>query len=192
LELEHRFKNFPEFISRAPTMNLCVRTKYAKKVKFDERLEVAQETDWGYRLTKLGKMRYIPNAIVWHYHRPSLKSYFIQQFKYGKYMPLIYLKKHKGRITGDHISTPSMFLQLFFFDLMLAFFILSIFFRILLLPSILLLVFVILLFFSEIFNITKNPREIITLFFIYFLRVIAWTIGITFGLPKIFEICLSD
>jgi GT2 family glycosyltransferase len=192
LELEHRFKNFPEFISRAPTMNLCVRTKYAKKVKFDERLEVAQETDWGYRLTKLGKMRYVPKAKVYHYHRATLKKYFIQQFKYGKYMPLIYLKKHKGRITGDHISTLSIFFQLFFFDLMLAFFILSIFFRILLLPSILLLVFVILLFFSEIFNITKNPREIITLFFIYFLRVIAWTIGITFGLPKIFEACLSD
>ena len=36
-ELENRFKNFPEFISRAPDMNLCVRTDIAKKVNFDER-----------------------------------------------------------------------------------------------------------------------------------------------------------
>jgi hypothetical protein len=101
-------------------------------------------------------------------------------------MPLIYLKKHKGRITGDHISTLSIFFQLFFFDLMLAFFILSIFFRILLLPSILLLVFVILLFLFDILRFAKTPKEVIALLFIYFLRVVAWTAGIIFGLPKIF------
>ncbi len=31
LELENRFKKFPEYISRAPDMNLCVRTKSSKK-----------------------------------------------------------------------------------------------------------------------------------------------------------------
>jgi glycosyltransferase involved in cell wall biosynthesis len=187
LELEHRFKNFPEFISRAPTMNLCLRAKYAKKVKFDERLEVAQEADWGYRLTKFGKMRYTPKAKVYHYHRATLKKYFIQQFKYGKYMPLLYLKKHRRRITGDHISTPSMLFQLLLFDLMIAFFIFSIFFRILLLPSIFFLIFVILFYLSDIFGITKIPKEIIGLLFIYLLRVIGWTIGIILGLYKIFE-----
>lgn len=184
LELERRFKNFPEFISRAPTMNLCVRTKYSKKVKFDERLEVAQETDWGYRLTKFGKMKYIPKAIVWHYHRPSLKSYFIQQFKYGKYVPLIYLKKHRGRITGDHISTPVMFFQLLFFDLMIAFFILSIFLKNMFLLPTFFLIFVILFYLADILRITKVPQEVIGLFFIYFLRVLAWTVGIIFGCLK--------
>jgi len=187
LELEHRFKKFPEFISRAPTMNLCVRTKYAKKVKFDESLEVAQETDWGYRLTKFGKMRYVPKAKVYHYHRATLKKYFIQQFKYGKYMPLIYLKKHRGRITGDHISTPSMFFQLLFFDLTLAFFIFSIFFRILLLPFLFLLTFLLTLFLCDILQFTKKIKDILVLIFVYFLRATAWTIGILVGLHSLLK-----
>jgi cellulose synthase/poly-beta-1,6-N-acetylglucosamine synthase-like glycosyltransferase len=182
LELEHRFKSFPEFISRAPTMNLCVRTKYAKKVKFDEKLEVAQETDWGYRLTKLGKMRYVPKAIVWHYHRPTLKSYFIQQFKYGKFVPLIYLK-HKEKMFGDHISTPSMFFQLLLFNLIVLLFLFSLFFKVFLLPSILLLIFLITFFLFDIIKFAKSLKDIFGLLFIYFLRVIAWTIGI---LVKIF------
>jgi cellulose synthase/poly-beta-1,6-N-acetylglucosamine synthase-like glycosyltransferase len=182
LELEHRFKSFPEFISRAPTMNLCVRTKYAKKVKFDKKLEVAQETDWGYRLTKLGKMRYVPKAIVWHYHRPTLKSYFIQQFKYGKFVPLIYLK-HKEKMFGDHISTPSMFLQLLLFNLIVILFLFSLFFKVFFLPSILLSIFLITFFLFDIIKFAKSLKDIFGLLFIYFLRVIAWTIGI---LVKIF------
>ena len=182
LELEHRFKNFPEFISRAPTMNLCVKTSYAKKVKFNEKLEVAQETDWGYRLTKLGKMKYIPKAIVYHYHRPTLKSYFIQQFKYGKQMPLIYLKQYKEKITGDHISTRSIFLQLLFFDLTIFLFFLSIFFKFLFLPSIFLLIFLFIFYLCDILKFTRSIRNIFGILFIYFLRVIAWTIGILVGL----------
>ncbi len=182
LELEHRFKNFPEFISRAPTMNLCVKTSYAKKVKFNEKLEVAQETDWGYRLTKLGKMKYIPKAIVYHYHRPTLKSYFKQQFKYGKQMPLIYLKQYKEKITGDHISTRSIFLQLLFFDLTIFLFFLSIFFKFLFLPSIFLLIFLFIFYLYDILKFTRSIKNIFGLLFIYFLRVIAWTIGILVGL----------
>jgi cellulose synthase/poly-beta-1,6-N-acetylglucosamine synthase-like glycosyltransferase len=186
LELEHRFQNFPEFISRAPTMNLCVRTKYAKQVKFDEKLEVAQETDWGYRLTKLGKMRYVPKAIVWHYHRPTLKSYFIQQLKYGKFVPLIY-SRHKEKMFGDHISTPSMFLQLLLFDLTMVFFFFSLFFKVLLLPSILLLIFLITSFLFDIFQFAKSLKNALGLLFLYFLRALAWTIGILFGLKYLFS-----
>ncbi|MEM5782669.1 MAG: glycosyltransferase [Candidatus Aenigmatarchaeota archaeon] len=186
LELEYRFKNFPEFISRAPTMNLCVITKYAKKNKFDERLDVAQETDWGYRLTKLGKMRYVKDAVVYHHHRATLKNYFIQQFKYGKYIPLIYLKKHRGKIIGDHISTPSMFFQLLSFDLMVFCFILSFFFKFLMIPSILLLMSVFCLFLFDIVRFSKSFKDILLLMFLYFLRVTAWTIGILIGLKSIF------
>ncbi|MFH8132053.1 MAG: glycosyltransferase [Candidatus Aenigmatarchaeota archaeon] len=187
LELEHRFKNFPEFISRAPTMNLCVRTEYAKKVEFDERLEVAQETDWGYRLTKLGKMKYVPKAVVYHYHRATLKSYFIQQFKYGKYVPLIYLKKCRGKIMGDHISTPSMFFQLLVFDLMLLFLFFSIFLNFLIISSVFLLIFLFCLFLFDIIRFSKSFKETLVLMFIYFLRVIAWSVGILVGLKLIFN-----
>jgi len=187
LELEHRFKNFPEFVSRAPTMNLCVKTSYAKKVKFNEKLEAAQETDWGYRLTKLGKMRYVSKAVVYHYHRPTLRSYFIQQFKYGKQMPLIYLKQYKEKITGDHISTRSLFLQLLFFDLTLLFFFFSTFFKFLFSPSIFLLIFLFSFYLYDILKFTRSIRNILGLLFIYFLRVIAWTIGILVGLKTLMD-----
>ncbi|MEM5843892.1 MAG: glycosyltransferase [Candidatus Aenigmatarchaeota archaeon] len=186
LELEHRFKNFPEFISRAPTMNLCVRTEYAKKVEFDERLEVAQETDWGYRLTKLGKMKYVPKAVVYHYHRATLKGYFIQQFKYGKYAPFIYLKKCRGKIMGDHISTPSMFLQLLLFSLAVLFLILSIFLSFFTFLSTFLLTFLVCFFLFDILKFSKSLKEILILIFLYFLRTVAWCLGILFGLKLIF------
>jgi hypothetical protein len=94
------------------------------------------------------------------------------------------LKKHRGRITGDHISTPVMFFQLLFFDLMIAFFILSIFLKNMFLLPTFFLIFVILFYLADILRITKVPQEVIGLFFIYFLRVLAWTVGIIFGCLK--------
>jgi GT2 family glycosyltransferase len=187
LELESRFKNFPEFISRAPTMNLCVKSSFAKKVKFNEKLDVAQETEWGYRLTELGKMRYAPNAVIYHYHRPKLKNFFIQQYKYGKHMPIIYFKMHKDKITGDHISTPSILLQLLLFDVTMLFLLSSVFFNFLIIPTALLIIFLILFFLSDIVRITTSPKKILGLLLIYFFRSIAWTLGVIAGIVNLLK-----
>lgn len=180
-ELENRFRRFPKFISRAPTMNLCVRTKVAKKIKFDEKFDVAQETDWGYRLTKKGKMIYVPKAKVYHYHRPTLKSFFKQQFKYGKATLLLYLK-HKRKITGDHITTSTMIFQEFFFSLSFLFLFFSIFEIKLLWFSF----FFILLFFflslKDILSITNDIKEGISYLALFFFRSTAWTLGFLYGL----------
>ncbi len=181
-ELEYRFKNFPEFISRAPDMNLCVRTKIAKKVKWDERLNVTQETDWGYRLTQYGKMRYISDAIVYHYHRPTWKNYFKQQTKYGRNTPVLFLK-HRRKIKGDHISTPFMmaeeytFLSFLFFSL-LAFLIHDIFFFV----SFMTFIFLLFLYFADMIRFTKNIRDILTYYRIYLTRTVGWAIGLFFGI----------
>ncbi|HDD05207.1 MAG TPA: glycosyltransferase [Candidatus Aenigmarchaeota archaeon] len=106
-ELEWRFKNFPKYISRAPTMNLMFLTKFGKKVMFDEELDRAFETDFGYRLTKYGKMKYVPEAKVYHYHRATWTSFFKQQIGYGAYAVLVYCK-HKEKARGDHISRGGM------------------------------------------------------------------------------------
>ena len=187
-ELEDRFDNFPKFILRAPTMNLCVRTEIAKKVKFDERFDVAQETDWGYRLVKFGKMRYVPKAVVYHHHRPTLKSFFKQQFKYGRHMPLLYFK-HMKMSTGDHISKPLMIFQEFIFLFACLFSIFS-FFN----PNffILSMVLFIILFISYLFksvNLAKKFYEIPLFFFLFFFRTVAWTVGLIFGL---FDFFLKD
>jgi GT2 family glycosyltransferase len=181
IELEDRFKHFPKFICRAPTMNICLRSNIAKKIKFDERFGVAQETDWGYRLTKFGKMVYIPSAIIWHYHRPTLKNFFKQQYSYGKFMPLLYLK-HMGKSAGDHISKPTMILQEFIFLFASLFLILSLFNSIFTKLSITSFILLFILFFFEAIRLGKSISGILSFFFLFFFRTIAWTIGLIVGI----------
>jgi len=204
-EFEDRFRRAPRFIPRAPTMNLCVRTKFAKQVKFDERFDVAQETDWGYRLTKIGKMKYVPTAVVHHYHRPTWKSYFKQIFRYGMHMPLLYTK-HPSYATGDYNSKPIYFREefVFVFSLFTLFFSLSFLvlssftfllsflpFNILgFVPSLFALFYLsiaslFVLYFLEAISLTKDPKEIFLFFLMFFVRNVAWTIGLIFGIFKL-------
>src|SRR3989344_1141524 len=106
-ELENRYNHFPKNVSRFPTMNMIVRSSVAKKVKMNENLRVAFETDWGFRLEKFGQLVYIPNAVVWHYHRGNLISFFKQQMNYARFVLPVY-RKHQSKIKGDYISTTSM------------------------------------------------------------------------------------
>ena len=181
LELESRFKKFPKYISRAPDMNLCVRTKVARKVKFDERFIWSWETDFGYRLTKLGKMKYVPEAIVYHYHRPNPKSFFKQQMKNAMMAPLIYWK-HLDKIKGDHISTGSMALTLLLFYLVLFSAVLSLFFNFFLpIYTVLLFIFLFYIMFQVII-VARKPSDYIPLTTIYLIRTLAWSIGVPKGL----------
>jgi len=186
-------------------MNLCIRTKFAKQVKFDERFDVAQETDWGYRLTKRGKMKYIPKAVVYHYHRPTWKSYFKQMFRYGMHTPLLYTK-HPFYATGDYSSKPIYFREelVFVFSLIalvfsLSFLLLSSFtFLLSFLPFnisgfidplftlfYLSIALLFVLYFLEAISLTKNPKEIFLFFLMFFVRNVAWTIGLIFGIFKL-------
>ena len=183
-ELEARFKRFPKYVSRLPTMNLCVRTKIAKKVKFDPRLDVAFETDWGYRLTKHGKMVYEPRAVVWHFHRSTLKSFFKQQFRYGKFVPLVYLKNPRKAV-GDHISTGGMALEIIFFSLSILFLVLSFisesFF--ILFPAF--LSFLLLIYLKNIVKLSRNAEEAFLYFLLFSTRTFAWTLGVLVGVLKL-------
>jgi GT2 family glycosyltransferase len=186
MELEERFKHFPKFIPRAPTMNLCVKTEIVKKVRFDERFDVAFETDFGYRLTKLGKMIYIPRAVIYHYHRPTLKSFFKQQFNYGKLMPLLYFK-HRKKVKGDHISKPTMILQESVFIFACLFAIISAFKISLGIVAVSLFTFLFILYFVDIICLTKNLLNIILFYFLYLLRTVAWTVGLFYGLISLIK-----
>ena len=189
-ELEDRFKHFPKFISRAPTMNICVRTNAAKKIKFDERFGVAQETDWGYRLTMFGKMIYIPSAVIWHYHRLTLKNFFRQQFSYGKFMPLLYLK-HAGRSSGDHISKPTMIFQEFIFLFSLLFLFLSPLNSPFASLSTISFILLFILFFMDAIHLGENISDTILFFFLFFFRTIAWTAGLAVGIFSLLKNYIS-
>lgn len=180
-ELENRFRKFPKFISRAPTMNLAVRTEIAKKVKYDERLDVTQETDWGYRLSKLGKILYNPKAIVYHYHRSTPKSFFKQQKKYGKFAVLMYTK-HKDKILGDHISTTRMGMQIPLFFLFLLFGSLSLVNFIFFYISLIFLLSIVFIYLLDLAELKPSMREIPLYLLMFCIRTVAWSIGILQGI----------
>jgi glycosyltransferase involved in cell wall biosynthesis len=179
-ELENRFKRFPKYISRAPDMNLCVKTKIAKQVKFDERFFWSWETDFGYRLTKVGKMKYVPKAVVYHYHRPNWSAFFKQQMRNAMIVPLLYWK-HLDKTKGDHVSTGSMALMLLS-GYMTSFLLLLSFaaprFCIFFLISLAYLIFLML---REISTLAENTEEKLILFRIYVTRLTAWMVGLPRG-----------
>lgn len=181
LEMEDRFKNFPKYITRAPDANLCVRTCVAKKVRFDENFPWSWESDFGYRLTKLGKMKYIPKAMVYHYHRSTWKGFFKQQFNNAKIKLLLY-SKHRDKILGDHISTRSIE-----FSLLLGYVIfLSIFLSVFNTKFLYLFLFssigITILFIKDMMKFFKELPDIIYLFGIYSVRLVAWMVGIPYGI----------
>ena len=184
MELEDRFKHAKNFVLRGPTMNLAVRTKFAKEIKFDEKFDVAQETDWGYRLTKLGKMAYVPKAIVYHYHRSTLFSFLKQHgFRYGKSAPRLYLK-HFSKAKGDHLTKETILLQEYYFWIFCLSILLSFLYNYFIL-SIILSIPLLFLYIYDILRFTKNPFHIISFIFIYFLRNIAYTIGMLVGIADL-------
>jgi GT2 family glycosyltransferase len=180
-ELEDRFKKFPRYISRAPTMNLCVRTAAAKKVPFDERFDVAQETDWGYRLTKLGKMIYQPAAIVYHYHRATWKKFFKQQYMYAMFAPYLYVK-HKRKTAGDHITKFSMIIQPFLFLFCLLFLVLSLLASALTTAAILLLIFLFAIYLRDTLRLSKSALDVVYFLAMFAVRTIAWGLGLLHGI----------
>lgn len=179
IELEERFKHFPRYITRAPTMNLCVKTNFAKKVKFDRKLDTASEVDFGYRLTKLGKMLYNSKAKVVHYHRTSWKTFFKQQKNYAKYLFLIYLK-HPSKSKGDHISKPIMVIQIPLFFFFLLFLVLSLFNKLFMILSCIFLFLLVGLYVKEIIGL-KQQRRFFFFLKVYCFRTFAWFIGVTEG-----------
>ena len=181
-EMEERFKKFPKYIRRAPDANLCVRTDIAKKVKFNENFFWSWESDFGYRLTKKGKMKYIPEAIIYHYHRSTWKGFFKQQYNNGKATPLLFLTKKKEKIVGDHISTSYMGLRLFLFYLFIGFLLVSLFFKQILFLSLLSLGLFLFLTIKDSIKFSNNFSEFVYYVGIFFTRTIAWAFGVPSGI----------
>jgi len=186
-EMEERYKKFPKYIRRSPDATLCVRTNVAKKVKFDEDFFWSWESDFGYRLTRRGKMKYIPKAIIYHYHRSTWKGFFKQQFKNGKITPLLFFKFRKEEITGDRISTTSMGLQLLSIYSFVGFLLLSLFFRQSLFLSLIASSLFLFLIMKDSAKLSNDFSEFIYYIGIFSVRILAWSIGIFMGFLYMFN-----
>jgi len=185
IELEDRYNNFPKKILRAPDMNLCVRTKILKKIKLDENLDVGYDTDFGYKLNKiggLGSIVYQPKAVIYHYHRATWKAYFKQQYRYAKAVPTLYLKKHKTKIVGDNISKSYMPVQIALLYLIFLFGLT------LLISSRIALFFyasafiLLLSYLAHALRLSKSFEDLVWFLFLFFIRNVAWNIGVIVGI----------
>lgn len=116
-ELQYRYESMPRNISRIATMNVVYKKSVVKEVGgFNEELPIAYDTDIGHRIRKLGyRILFEPSAIVYHYHRPTLQSYYKQQYTYGKNLPVLYL--NQGKIAkGDEVTGLWMNIQPFIYS----------------------------------------------------------------------------
>ncbi len=179
-ELEWRFKSFKgRYVLRSPTASFAFYRSVAKKVRFDEGLKVAFETDFCFRLLKYGKIRYTPEAYIYHYHRSTLCSYFKQQKNYAKYAAVVYLR-HPSMASGDHISRSTMMTEillagLFYFFAALSFF--SKFFLLLAASALVALLFVWVKTAMEV-----RPSSLPTFLLLMAVRVHAWLLGAAEGI----------
>ncbi|MBN2203318.1 MAG: glycosyltransferase [Candidatus Aenigmarchaeota archaeon] len=182
-ELEYRFSRMPRYVDRLPTISLCVRTRIAKKVLFDEDLAVAQETDWGYRVTKLGRMVFVKDAIVYHYHRATWKNYFKQQYAYARAaFMLFFAKKHKDKMFGDHLTKFYIPFQITLIYSFALFLLMSFVFPELLYVSLLPLGVLLFTYFALADRLSRKGSDFLLYFAIFAFRNIAWCFGIFRGI----------
>ncbi|MFQ6020450.1 MAG: glycosyltransferase [Candidatus Aenigmatarchaeota archaeon] len=180
-DLEDRFKHLPKYPSRAPTMNVIFKTETAKKLKFDESLRVGYDTDFSFRLTKLGKIYYNPKAVIYHYHRATWKNYFKQQYITATMMPKLY-SKHKSKSKGDPITKSTMIIQPFLSYLgilgLILYFLTSQFLAF----AISMFLILLFLFIVDTIRLSKNLSDVFWLFAIFIVRNVAWSIGLIKGI----------
>lgn len=181
IEFQERYRYFPEFIPRSPTMNLCLRTEAARRVRFDERIPVAIETDFGYRLTRLGKMRYVPRAIVYHHPRTTWGGFFRQQVGFARGAVLVYLK-HKERLSGDHISTFGMICQIPIFGLICLCLALGALHGLFLGAAATLTVVLLAVYARDLIRLPIPARHYPMMLGIFAVRTVGWTVGTVRGL----------
>jgi len=111
-ELKNRYQRIGKYTNRIATMNLLLKRTIIEQVGgWNENLPSQYDTDFGYRIAKQGyKIAYEPNAVCYHYNRPTLKAFYRQQLQYGKNTLKLYLK-HKKLAKGDEITDAGMNIQ---------------------------------------------------------------------------------
>ncbi len=111
-ELEGRYLRMPDRILRISTSNLAVRKDVLVRIGgFDERLRTGYDAKLGLEINKLGyAIKFNPEAVVYHYHRPSFAKFFQQQRTYAVNDVMLYLSGFPMR--QDNVTTPWMLVEL--------------------------------------------------------------------------------
>jgi glycosyltransferase involved in cell wall biosynthesis len=180
IELEDKFAHMPEFPAQAPTMNLCVRTETAKKLRFDSSLRVGYDSDFCYRLNKIGKIYYNPKAIVYHFHRATWRGVLRQQYTTATMMPRLYTK-HKKYAKGTNISKPSMIVQPFLFYIAIIAAVATLIDGRLIFLSLISLVATLAIWVYDVMRLTKSTKDALLLLEFFACRLLGWIAGLPVG-----------
>ena len=193
-ELISRYRRLPDTVERVATMNLLLKKKIITEIgSFDETLPTQYDTDIGARLAQKGyKIAFDAEAICYHFHRPTLGTFFKQQYKYGQNTWKLYLK-HPKLARGDKITDWWMNAQPIIYIAAFVMLLISIVTGFHLIPSMAFLVFITGTTLHYIISaariaVTFHDASAMYLVVIYFTRAIAWTVG---GATSLIQTALS-
>jgi cellulose synthase/poly-beta-1,6-N-acetylglucosamine synthase-like glycosyltransferase len=182
-ELISRYRRLPDTVERVATMNLLLKKQIVIDIGgFDEALPTQYDTDIGARLTQAGyRIAFDAEAICYHFHRPTLKAFFKQQYKYGQNTWKLYFK-HPKLARGDKITDWWMNAQPILYAVAAVLLLVSIVTGFHLVPS---LIFLALITVTTLHYVVSAARISLSfhdasamyLIIIYFTRAIAWTLG---------------
>ncbi len=182
-ELSYRYSRLPKEIRRVATMNLILKKRLIEEVVgYDEALSTQYDTDLGIRIASAGyKIVFEPGAICYHFHRPTLRGYFKQQYKYGENTWRLY-SKHPQLIKGDEITDWWMNVQPILYAVA-AISLITIVFTNFNLIALMIFLFIassaLLHYAYSAAKIARNVQDLSAMFLIviYFTRAVAWTLG---------------
>jgi biofilm PGA synthesis N-glycosyltransferase PgaC len=183
-ELKNRYRRISKYTGRIATMNLLLKKTVIEEAGgWDENLPSQYDTDLGFRISAKGyKFIYEPNAICYHFNRPTLKAFYRQQLQYGKNTIKLYFK-HGRLARGDEITDVGMNIQPILLLAVIASFILGIIPVIRLLwvvSGLILLAMAIYFVYSAVKIALKfHDNSALSLFVLYFVRSAAWFVGAT-------------
>ncbi len=95
------------YVQSLPNCNAMYKKYVIEEVGyFDEHFVVGQDGDLNHRIGKIGyKFLYVPESIVWHHRRATIKSFSVRMFKYGAWMAELF-KKHGDLIRWYALLPP--------------------------------------------------------------------------------------
>lgn len=103
-EIKWRHSGFKGYIRAFGSYNVAIRREVFEKVGgFDETYRTAsgEDNDLSYRILKAGyKIRFMPDALVAHYHTEKLFKYLKEQYRHAFWRMKLY-KDHPDMIRGD-------------------------------------------------------------------------------------------
>jgi cellulose synthase/poly-beta-1,6-N-acetylglucosamine synthase-like glycosyltransferase len=181
-ELKTRYQRIGKYTGRIATMNLLLKKEVIEETGgWDEKLPSQYDTDLGFRISAKGwKIAYEPNALCYHFNRPTIRAFYRQQLQYGKNTLKLYFK-HGRLARGDEITGIGMNIQPLLLLIVLASFFLGIipFIRLLWVVSglILLAMCVYFVYSAAAISAKFHDWTAMRLVVLYFVRAIAWFVG---------------